>query len=303
MTDRLTILGCSWVDGLPFVRVIEADSSNSELRPLLGLHLGYRTEPEAVRTCLGHRPFRGDRTYVDCRQRPLPGKRVCRSCAIVEATFASNLHHAHTKDDVGLDPAIAAHLRQPNLLYLAAFRDGSVKVGTSTENRHRTRLAEQGAWMAQVVAWASDGITVRLLEDWVTDRLGLAQAISSNRKLEGFERPRTDEDLQHLLDTHREQVHRLMTLDRDPDLLRPLERSWRHPRADTERWSSLHRYPADLRSGSHDLDVIDACGRMILLRRPGGPDRFVADLQQLYGRELEFGAFGSEPLTVQDSLF
>jgi len=305
----------SWVDGEPFARIIDSESATSSLRPLLGMHFGYRVGPDSRRICVGHRPFRGGRSdtpikdYVDCRQRPLPGKRTCRPCAIVEATFASNLHHAHTREDVGLDPDMAAHLRQPNLLYLAAFRDGSVKVGTSTERRVNTRLTEQGAWMARVVAWVSDGVTVRLLEDWITEKLGLPQSVSIGRKLEGLERPLSDERLRKMLDANKDTVHRLIGSDpligsdESAELVRPLDDHWRHPRADAGDWSRLHRYPIDLRTGAHDLDVLNACGRLIAVTRPGSSDQFVADLQPLYGIELELGDFGSEPLAVQDSLF
>jgi hypothetical protein len=301
VADRRVIVGVEWADGLPSVRVRYNDHIASGLVPLLGLQLNHRAAADSPRVCLGHRPFRsGGPSYVDCVQRPQPGSRNCRSCAVIEATFASNLHHAHTKEDVGVDPTMAAHLRQPNLLYLAAFRDGSMKVGTSTERRLDTRLAEQGAWLARVVAWVPDGITVRLLEDHVTERLGLTQAVSANRKLKGLLQPQPDHQLTAELDGHRDDIHRLIV---DSDTIEPMDDAWQHPRSDKGDWSQLHRYPGDLATGAHDLVVTNACGRLVLVNRPGGDDRFVADLQKIYGLQTEIGDFGSQPLAVQDSLF
>ena len=202
MTLRRVILGVSWVDDHPLVRVRDQHTIASELVPLIGLDLCHRALADSPRICIGHKPLRsGGASYVDCRQAPQPGGRTCRSCAVAEATFASNLHHAHTKESIGVDPDIAAHLRQPNLLYLAAFRDGSTKVGTSTEKRLHTRLAEQGAWVARVVAWTPDGITVRLLEDLVTKRLELPQAVSASRKLGGLTQPVPEDRLDRGLAT------------------------------------------------------------------------------------------------------
>ncbi len=306
MVERRVLLGVSWRDGQPFVRVRDGGQTDSRLEPLLGFDLTYRVEPDGARTCVGHKPFRsGGADYVDCVQRPQPTGPTCRACAIVEATFASNLHHAHTKESIGLDPAIAAHLRQPNLLYLAAFRDGSIKVGTSTEKRIETRLTEQGAWRASIVARAPDGVTIRVLEDAVTAMLGLPQSVSAVRKMAGLVTPRPDDELlQHLAD-HRRTVHELMagSLLAMPGAFTSLEEEWQFAGADDQRWRLVHPYPADLSAGAHELTVDAACGRLVLLRRPAGQDHFVADLRRLFGRVLDWGQFGSATLTVQDALF
>lgn len=306
MVERRVLLGMKWQEGQPLVRVRDDGQASSRLEPLLGLDLAYRVDLEGARTCIGHKPFRsGGADYVDCVQRPQSTGPTCRTCAIVEATFASNLHHAHTKESVGLDPAMAAHLRQPNLLYLAAFRDGSIKVGTSTEKRIETRLTEQGAWRASIVARAPDGVTIRVLEDAVTAMLGLPQSVSAVRKMAGLVSPRPDEALLQLLADHRRTIHELITgsVLAVPDAFTTLDQEWSFAGADDNRWRLVHAYPADLSSGAHELTVDAACGRLVLLRRPSGNDRFVADLRRLFGRVLDWGQFGSAPLTVQDALF
>ncbi len=300
---RRVIIAVDWSDAEAKVRLRDGDEQTSTLAPLVGLRLNYNASPGSVRRCLGHTPFRHTNVaYVDCANRPQPGSRKCRQCSIVDATFASNLHHAHTKDRAEIDPAIAEHLRQPNLLYLAAFRDGSVKVGTTTEKRRQKRLAEQGAWRAIIVARADDGYAVRVAEDAVTAGLGVAQSVSVGRKLDGMASPKPATVIEGLLGQMATDVRALLQ-DLDGPKLMALGEAWEFPGSEHSDWSGLHRYPLRLDSGSHDLEVSNACGRLVVLRRPGGADAFIADLGQLFGVELRLGHYESDQLAVQDSLF
>lgn len=232
----------------------------------------------------------------------MPGQRKCTRCSIADSTFASNLHHAHTRDRATLDPAFLVHLAKPNVLYLAAFRDGSIKIGTSAATRGGHRLAEQGAWRARFVAESTDGYAVRQVEDRITVELGLPQAISTKRKLDGMVHPMPDERLDEQLLGHTHEVHELLEVMAD-SRLSPANTAWVHPYADHAAWGRVHRYPLELAAGSHDLEVVAALGRFVAVQRPGFGDLFVADLQQLYGIELELGDFPSDELAVQDSLF
>ncbi len=301
--DRQVILGVSWTDETARVRVRSGDEPESRLVSLAGLRLNYRASPESPRRCLGHVPFRrSDVDYVDCLHSPEPGGRTCTSCAVVEATFASSLHHAHTRDRADIDPAVDEHLRQPNVLYLAAFRDGSTKVGTSSERRLVKRLNEQGAWRAALVAEADDGYVVRAIEDEVTASLGTPQSVSMGRKLDGMARPRPDQQLDDLLARQGATVRELVAASADARL-RPADASWAFAGHADPVWADLYRYPLRLDSGCHDLEVLAACGRLVAVRRAGTADTFVADLGQLFGVELELGDFDSDALAVQDSLF
>lgn len=299
----MIVLSASWADATPQVRVRSADEATSHLEPLVGLRLGYRTSKDARRHCVGHVPFRkGSASHVDCANRPRPGQRTCANCAAAEATFASNLHHAHNRDRSGMDSAVVAHLDQPNLLYLAAFRDGSVKVGTTTEARRDKRLSEQGAWRALLVARTPDGFGVRVLEDKVTADLGVAQSVSVGRKLTGMAEPRSDAELERTLHDLGGRVRALVQSSRRPGQ-QLVGEPWSFPADPGVDWHGLHRYPVRLDTGAHDLVVRAACGRLIVVERPDGADRFVADIGQLFGVELDVGDHGSEELAVQDSLF
>lgn len=268
-----------------------------------GFALNYCVVGETPRRCLGHKPFR-DRTraWADCDNEPLHDGRLCDRCAASDATFASQLHHAHSKAPGELDPAVRRHLEQPNKLYLAAFRDGSVKVGTSTAPRLVERLNEQGAWIARVIADAADGYAVRALEDRISAELGLAQSVSIRRKLEGLLQPRPEQALVDELDLWAGRVHELIGRAGD-ERLSPAADDWRFEQADDAVYTGLHPYPLKLDSGAHDIRLLAASGRLVVLERPNTGDRFIGDVRVLFGVELPLGDFDPDPLAVQDSLF
>lgn len=300
----------------------------SELVRIVGRGLNYRADSEAQRWCIGHRsPRRNDGAYHECHNRPQPGERTCVSCSVAEAEFASDLHHAHHRNQEEIHQAVRRHLERPTVLYLAGFRDGSIKVGTSTDTRRQARWAEQGAWLAVEVAATTDGYVVRQLEDLVTAELGLPQAVATTRKVAGLVSPRDDERLQTELATWTTRVHDLLAtaptlgpsddspIEPDPVVeaerstagIEPTECWWRFPAAGNLGWDRPHRYPARLDSGHHDLIIDSVCGRVAAVHRPAGDrsvgDRFVEDLGQLFGRQIEIGDFQSDELLVQDSLF
>ena len=227
--EALVVLGLVWGDDGCRVRLRVPDPGPdgtiepSQLVPVVGLELNYRVGPDARRHCLGHSsPQRNNGAYVDCHNRPQPNEKTCVSCAVADAEFASNLHHAHTRQRDALDRSVVDHLEQTNELYVAAFRDGSLKIGTSTGHRTAKRLTEQGAWRAVRVASVTDGFTVRLLEDLVTEKLGLTQSVAVKRKLQGMTNPLGDRLLDERLDPMVQEVHRLIgSLDRLPGSAEP----------------------------------------------------------------------------------
>lgn len=301
----LIVLDTIWTRDGCMLRV-RRPGSDSELVPAPGLELNYRADPDGPRHCVGHQsPKRNDGAYVECHNRPQPGEKTCVSCAVADAEFAADLHHAHTRSRDEIHDAVLHHLQRTNILYLAAFRDGSIKVGTSTGTRRATRLIEQGAWRAVEVATVSDGFAVRRLEDLVTERLGLPQSVAATRKLRGMVSPRADDELEGSLTDLLADVHELLASPEglDAGTAEPIEQWWSFPGADGPQWRGLHRYPARLEAGHHHVRIEAMCGRLAVLARPGGCDRFVADLGSLYGRELELGDFEPDELLVQDSLF
>lgn len=300
--SALVVTGMTWSDGSPMLR-IRRNMAPSTLEPLIGLRLQYSTGSDAPRHCIGHKPFRdSSTTWMDCDNTPLHDGRTCDRCAASDATFASQLHHAHNKGRSELDPAVRTHLEQPNHLYLAAFRDGSVKVGTSTAPRLQTRLTEQGAWIARVAADTTDGFAVRSLEDRITVELGLPQSVSIVRKLAGLVAPKPNAQLERELSHWASNIASMIESSVD-DRLKAADASWTSPSIDDPLFDGLHLYPLKVDTGNHDLEFLGASGRVAVVTRPGSGDRFVIDVRRLYGVELHLGDVVADELSVQDSLF
>lgn len=310
------MLSVAWQEGEALVRIrrLSEDApstESSELYRLSGSVLQYRVSQN--RHCVG---FGGQRaaTYEDCFNRPQKGERTCVSCSVAEANHAGGLHHAHTKEANELDSKMASHLQQPNSLYLAVFRDGSIKVGTTTNRRHNTRLLEQGAWLAQTVATTSNGIEIRKIEDLVTQQLGIPQSVSIKRKLTGMATPSDEAALEAKLAQAAADVHRLLFSDQSlveasPQV--PAESEiWRYTDTlepgsptHTELQRSPFVYSAPLDVGAHHIEVHGSCGRITLVTKPNSTDYFVVDIGQLFGLELALGEHEPAAITVQDALF
>lgn len=265
--------------------------------------LQYSTGPTANRHCLGNKPFRqSSAAWEDCDRKPRSDGRTCDRCAASDATFASQLHHAHKLGAGELDASVRSHLEQPNNLYLATFRDGSIKVGTSTAPRLETRLEEQGAWVAQVVATTTDGLAVRTLEDLVTVELGLPQSVSVRRKLDGLVHPVSDDQLRTELSKWTTTVHALIKRHND-DRVSPRSTGWVSPVSTDPIWHRVLPYPLKLQTGNHDIEFLTASGRVAVISRPASSDRFVVDIRTLFGVELAMANVVPDELAVQDSLF
>ncbi len=308
LVERRVLIELSWSRDEPQVRVRDDHARTSSHVPLIGLELNYRLDEASNRLCLGHRAFGGDgAVYIDCTRPPKPGTKKCVRCSVHDLAFAANIHQAHKKNRRDIDPFFAIHLAKPNRLYLAGFRDGSIKVGTSTEQRSVERLREQGAWLARFVGQASDGFVVREMEDLVTEFVGVAQAVSVRRKLKGLQRPVSDAILCKVIGENAAKVVALIEGLGD-ERLTVVDEQWTFPGSEGSAWKSPVLYPVPLGSGSHNLRVVDACGRSVVLSRRSStgvvePDFFLADIGQLFGWELELGNFDADEIAVQPSLF
>ncbi len=303
MLAALTVLGVSWSDGAPSVQVRRLDGEPVS-EPLIGQSWAFRVDETARRWCLGSEG--PGHAATPCLEPPSEGRRTCTSCSVKNALFAGALHHAHKQDTS--DPDVVKHLDQPNRLYVAAFRDGSMKIGTSTEHRANTRLLEQGAWMARFVATTTNGVTVRVIEDLVTEQLALPQSVAITRKLSGLATPRDDAWLSAQLDGTVSRVHDLITAS---GLVRSgtstCNDEWRNPAVEAELWNRIYAYPHRLDHGSHTMIIVGAVGRAVAFRRDAheSGDVFTADLQQIFGLGLAESDEndGPAPVAVQDQLF
>ena len=133
------------------------------------------------RRCIGSRSEAG--RLVPCPEQIVipPGHAKCGPCAAVDS----------------MDPCIRCTGRTCNaseerrmrceetdyVLYLAVFKDQTLKVGVSTARRVKTRWVEQGADFAAIIAEIQGGRAARRLEDLVGRRRGVTTQVRSKRKI------------------------------------------------------------------------------------------------------------------------
>ncbi|MFT7646509.1 MAG: hypothetical protein ACI8Y4_001244 [Candidatus Poriferisodalaceae bacterium] len=311
MVDHL--LGLSWNGESAFFRRRTSGSAGPEgeastpeastLEPLAGLALRY-TVVDGPRACLGHmeRSSSGTR-YIDCI-RPVDEGRQCERCRTVDNVLAASMHQSHRLGRGAVDPRLAEHLDQPHRLYVAGFRDGSVKVGTTAGASGGSRLVEQGAWQARYVAVAPNGFVVRDLEDRVTEAFGAGQAVSVRRKLSGLIQPIPDAELARRLADLAKQIHDLVAIEGEFVAVEEADVSWANPAILERCWSDIIDYPLDLAKGAHKLDVVGVCGRVIAATREEHDETFAIDLGRIFGLPLEFGDdVEPDEVRIQGSLF
>jgi hypothetical protein len=302
------VLGVSWNGESAVFRSRASDVDTSTLAPLVGLELHYRVA-EGPRACLGHmeRSDSGTR-YIDC-VRPVDDGRQCERCQTVDNVLAASMHQSHRLGRGAVDPRLTGHLDQPHRLYVAGFRDGSIKVGTTAGASGGSRLVEQGAWQARYVAVAPNGFVVRDLEDLVTERLGAGQAVSVRRKLSGLVRPIADEELARRLADLADKIHDLVASEPHFSAVQEVDLVWANPAMSDRWWRNVIEYPLDLATGAHRLDVAGACGRIIAATRPGvdvvsAEDVFAIDFGRLFGLPLVFGDdVEPDEVQIQGALF
>ena len=143
------------------------------------LELRFRVAAGRERHCVGTVDRSKDgSTRVQCDS-PAASARQCDRCQTKENIAAANMHQAHRRGRDAIGKAMAAYLTHPHRLYVAIFRDGSTKVGTTRGLSGGNRLVEQGAWYARYVAQADDGnASVR----GFLDRLGVDAGISDHQQ-------------------------------------------------------------------------------------------------------------------------
>lgn len=268
-----------------------------------GAHLGFEIVADR-RYCLGFQQVHGrdDRSHIPCPdQAPADRGYQCARCY-----SSDDLRFMHDVHRSGIAPAgLKRYLDQPHLLYIATFADGSTKVGTSVEHRIRTRLVEQGAVVARIVARAADGVIIRLLEDEITRGVGLQQAVRSATKAAALCSSLPWQRLDHLNSGSALAAAGLLEGGLGIEGYIPVREEFDPPAS----WSAvleqrgLQPYPEPLTRGRHGFTVREVLGPSALVALAGSEVTFVVDLTQLKGRRLVLGDFTTAVPTVQEALF
>lgn len=301
------MLGVSWpsvespTEG-PRLRLLDVETERLVAHELVGRTLGFRVLGASTdRYCTGRTAFPADGPprYVPCPGKArVPVSGQCDMCAAKD-TFRF-VHTVHRSDFVSRD--LEKHVMQPHWLYLAAFANGTFKIGTAADSRKWGRLAEQGAVCAHYVARAEDGKAVRVAEDLVTDRTGLRQAVRSSAKAASLCLP---VDVRRLEDATARQAGEVRAVLAEAAIAgcTLIEERWTPPRGREVLRENTTRlaYPADVAVGAHALHITACIGQVVTAAVD--EETYVVDLTALKGHRIELGAFPSNLPAVQSALF
>ncbi|HAA66555.1 MAG TPA: hypothetical protein DCY36_07275 [Acidimicrobiaceae bacterium] len=301
-SDVFYITGISWNANQPFFRVQSNSSHTSELFPATATEMRFRVASGEPRICIGRvARTKSGPAFKQCWSPATKAKR-CDPCQKIENITAANMHQAHRMRRHQVDSEMVKYLSCPHRLYLAIFRDGSSKVGTTRGNTSDNRLLEQGAWLANYIALVDDGFAVRELEDLISRELGVSQAVDTRKKYGGHLRPLPDRELTERLDLLLEACENLMKHETSASLSLLKER-WSNPHSGSGLWSGLSAYPASLTQGSHAFTIRSMVGRLAACTREGFKETFLIDTQQLLALPLQTGEFEISEISMQESLF
>jgi hypothetical protein len=306
--------GVAWPEseGIPRLALRTADGEPADVVLAPGTRLGFAVLPG--NWCLGHTTVasRTERSSVPCPDRaPAARGHQCGPCFARDDT--RYMHDFHRSGIA--PPGLRDYLAQEHWLYVATFAHGASKVGTAAAPGKWRRLAEQGAVAARYVALAADGRTVRLLEDAVTARLGIGQAVRAAAKAAGLaSAPAGDGGAPEVLNAGLAHAVRdflrgtgqgepFTVVEEEwatPAVSGPLLRAWQEGR--TQAYPG-HPKPGRLGEGDHGFTVDAVLGQVLLVRLADSPVPFVADAASLKGKLLRPGNQATAAPAVQESLF
>ena len=266
------------------------------------LELRFRIAAEGKRRCIGTVERSKDGTISVPCDLPAKGLRLCERCQTKDNIAAANMHQAHRRGRESINKSMAEYLTHPHRLYLAIFRDGSLKVGTTRGSSGGNRLVEQGAWYAKYLAQVDDGFMVRELEDLATEELGINQAVDTRKKFAGHLEPLSNQELIDRLERPSNETEGLISKEIGTRGVLLGER-WSNPRTEDPMWSDLIAYPAAINQGAHEFTIQSMVGRLAGCNRQGFEENFLLDLQPLVAQPLENGNFEVDELVMQESLF
>lgn len=297
---RITHLKVLWENTQPFIQIYDHDSEKITLQSLIGYSLSYQVPTPSERVCVNYGDLLQAEKQNRCEKIVKSGKK-CDNCIREDNIFASQFHSVHKKDRSSISQKILKRMQKENILYIAGFFDGSTKVGTSASNRIQTRLLEQGAIHAVLMAETPDGITVRLLEDLITEELGIGQAVSIGKKIDGLLKPLMRDALQKELKIISRKVKDCISTSGITDI-KEITSTWDNEYSAETCWDTIQKYPISLSSGNHDLKVKSVVGRVAALSHNSGMT-LAADLNELLGITVESGKIAGDEISVQAQLF
>ncbi|MGV2853355.1 DUF2797 domain-containing protein [Glutamicibacter sp. AGC13] len=246
-----------------------------------------------LKFCLGYITMNSDgsRNTLPCpKNKALRTGTQCERCRRLD--HSKFMHHFHKTGEA--PEGMRKYLEQPHFLYVASFAHGATKVGTTSTQSKWTRLAQQGAVIARYIARAADGAAIRVLEDLVTEHVGLSQQVRQKSKIKGLasweldyaqldqinseaaSRARSFLGAQRGLETYGVQLRD--ELWEQPAFARPVVDAW-----DTH---ALHAWNTALGGNTVNLRIRGVLGQSILADSGEGTTVRLLDAAELKTREV-----------------
>lgn len=260
--------------------------------------------------CLGYVTMRddGSRTLHSCpKLKGLNTGTQCDGCRRLDQSKFMHQFHKTGEAPQGL----RKYLEQPHFLYVASFAQGVTKVGTTSTQSKWTRLAQQGAVSARYVARANDGGAIRVLEDLVTEHVGLKQQVRQKSKVKGLTSWELDETSLDAANAS-EAVRAKKFLESQGELaaygVELLDQKWEQPayaREVVRAWDSktLHPWTEPIAGHEMDLRVRGVLGQSILADSGEGTTLRLLDAAELKTREVHVEVQRGEFFEEQSPLF
>jgi hypothetical protein len=303
--EGLVVLGVDWADtDTPVLRTAPAGAETAETTPLVGPWCFEVADAEAT-YCCGWFDLTGPTTvHVVCEEwAKLDRGKQCRKCQYQEGFLT-----AHRGGQGALAPNVASYLAQPHQLYIDAFADGTIKVGTVAESRLAARLAEQGAVAARYVARTPDGAAARTLEAAVSTQAGLPQSVHVSRKLAALASPVDAGGINDRLDERVAELRSVLLETAGPGAeIFDTPLPWAPPAVAVAAFNAapIAAYPGPLTTGTHSLHVRAATGPIAVFATIEDPASvlYAANVAALAGRLIVLGDYSSEIAPTQAALF
>lgn len=289
-----------WKDDQPYGQIFDQETDKVTSINLITHSLTYQVISPIKRICVNYDSKSENIVLDSCEKLVIKGRK-CGVCTRKDNIYAAQFHNVHTREPEITSAEILKRMERPNILYIAGFFDGSIKVGTSASVRIQTRLLEQGAIYANLVAETPDGVSVRILEDLITDELGIGQVISTRKKIDGLLNPLKLDALRELVNAASVEVERCISSVKFSESMK-IDSDWENEHALKKCWANIQKYPNSLSVGSHDVKVASVIGKVAALSHSSGMT-LLADLDEILGLAVELGEFSGDQLSVQEKLF
>ncbi|MFJ2621541.1 DUF2797 domain-containing protein [Glutamicibacter sp. NPDC087344] len=291
----------------PTLRLRRGDEwSNEPLRANRSLSLTVGEQ----KFCLGYITMNADGSRDN---HPCPKHKAVRTgtqCDFCQRRDQSKfMHHFHK---TGEAPAgMRTYLEQPHFLYVASFAHGATKVGTTSVQSKWSRLAQQGVVVARYVAGAADGAAIRVLEDLVTEHVGLGQQVRQKSKIKGLTSWELNLDgLEKINQSSANQTREFLAAQRGLETygIEVLDQRWQQPdyaQAVIEAWDirSLHPWDQKIVETTLKLRIRGVLGQSLMVDSGPSTTLRLIDAAELKTRELKIAEELGDFQEAQSALF